>query len=194
MDNWFDRNIPLQKTVNELVLITKAKRGDRDAFGKLYLTYLPGIYRYIFFRVGQRHEDAEDLAETVLVRAWEALDRYRLRKGSFRVWLFVIAHNALVDYYREHAKRAIATINSDVPDETVRGVSPEETLIVSDIAKQLRRALEQLSDEHKQVIVLRYTEDMSYAQIAKITGKRQDALRALHHRALIALKKLIKDI
>ena len=175
----------------DIVAIAKAKRGDRDAFGKLYISYLPGIYRYIFFRVGQRREDAEDLSQTTLIRAWEAIGTYSIRKASFRVWLYAIAHNVLIDHYREQNRHGTAELTTSVVDN---GTSPEEELVTNDVTREVRMALEKLSDDHKQVVILRYIEDLSYSEIAKITGKREDAMRALHHRALLALKKVLQHV
>lgn len=173
----------------DILLITRAKRGDRDAFGKLYLTYLPGIYRYIFFRVGQRHEDAQDLSQTTLIRAWEAIGNYNVRKASFRTWLYTIAHNVVIDHYRENNRHGTAQLTTNIVDE---GASPEEELITNDVTREVRTALEKLSDDHKQIVILRHMEGLSYSQIAKITGKREDAMRALHHRALLALKQILR--
>ncbi|MBI4062350.1 sigma-70 family RNA polymerase sigma factor [Candidatus Gottesmanbacteria bacterium] len=182
------------KFAQELLLISKAKRGDRDAFGKLYLAYLDRVYRYIFFRVGQRREDAEDLSQTTLIRAWGAIGNYSIRKASFRAWLYTIAHNVVIDHYREANRHKTAELTPNIADETSGGVLPEEELETADLTSQVRKALELLSSEHKQIIILRHMEDLSYTEIAKITGKREDAMRALHHRALLALKKVLWHI
>lgn len=173
----------------DIVLIAKAKRGDRDAFGKLYISCLPGIYRYIFFRVGQRREDAQDLSQTTLIRAWEAIGNYSVRKANFRTWLYTIAHNVVIDHYRERNRHGTAQLTTNIVDE---GASPEDELITSDLTEEVRMALELVSGEHKQVVILRHMEGLSYAEIAQITGKREDAMRALHHRALLALKKVLR--
>ncbi len=176
----------------DIVLIAKAKRGDRDAFGKLYISYLPGIYRYIFFRVGQRQEDAEDLSQTTLIRAWEAIGNYSIRKASFRAWLYTIAHNVVIDHYRERNRHATAQLTATIADEMSGGASPEEELVTNDVTEEVRMALEKVSNEHKQVVILRHMEGLSYTEIAQITGKREDAMRALHHRALLALKQVLQ--
>src|SRR5512135_1339680 len=82
-------------------LIARARRGDVQAFGELYEHSLDAIYRYIFYRVGEVAE-AEDLTETVFLKAWEALDRYEVRDVPFTAWLYRIAHNVIIDRHRTH--------------------------------------------------------------------------------------------
>lgn len=178
--------------IEELVLVLRAKQGNTTAFEKLYLTYLPAIYRFMYFRVGRIHEDAEDLTQKALIAAWEALSRYQVRKASFRVWVFAIAHNQLIDHWRKEGKRKTIPVSVQIPDDTTKAF--DEQLIAKDKIKNLEKAIDTLSQEQKEVIILRHMEDLSFKEIAKIMNKREDAVRALLYRATKELKKTATNI
>lgn len=161
----------------------RAKKGDRDAFGALYTKYLDGIYRYTYFRVGKK-EVAEDIAATVFAKAWEKLATYTRVNGSLKAWLYTIAHNQVIDYYRE--KKEHIGIPEHVEDgkESIE-LSVEKKVQVEQILDKVR----QLPEEQQQVILLRFVEDMSHKEISYVLGKREDAVRAQLSRALKALRK-----
>ena len=74
--------------ISDKILVYKAKRGDKEAYGKLYLRYFDAIYRYIFFRVSQNHEEAEDITEIVFFKAWEKFATFDEQPAGFRAWIF----------------------------------------------------------------------------------------------------------
>lgn len=167
----------------EAILVEKSKHGDRDAFGTLYQKYLDGIYRYVYFRVGKR-EVAEDISATVFAKAWEKLSSYTRVDGSLKAWLYTIAHNQVIDYYR--AKKEQLGIPEHIEDgkESIES-SVEKKVQVEQILEEVRK----LPEEQQQVILLRFVEDMSHKQISYVLGKREDAVRAQLSRALKALRK-----
>ncbi|PIY68840.1 RNA polymerase subunit sigma-24 [Candidatus Roizmanbacteria bacterium CG_4_10_14_0_8_um_filter_39_9] len=172
---------------SDIFLIRRLKHGDSDAFGKLYLKYLDSIYRYIYFRVGQKQELAEDLSETVFTKAWENITKFKEHRGTLKAWLYMIAKNVVVDHYRK-AKPTIAL------DENITGVNSviETEIEKNEDIRQLMSCLNQLTTEQKQVITMKYIEDMSNQEIAQILNKQEDAVRALQHRALQKLRELLK--
>lgn len=168
---------------SELVLLAKA--GDADAFGHLYETYLDRIYRYIYFRVTDE-QTAEDLISQVFTKAWENLDRYQPSGRPFIAWLYTIAHNTVIDHYRTR-KDTVAIENtvslaSDAP-------SPHEQVELHFEADNLRAALQTLTPEQQQVVVLKFIAGMSTDEIANQLHKSAGAVRALQMRALQALAK-----
>jgi len=177
---------------NEKILIERAVAGDANAFGELYSRHLDPIYRYIFFRVGEQ-EDAEDLTETVFLKAWEALPGYKDFGNPFSSWLYRIAHNMVVDFHRKIKplpNRSDANLPDEQEDEssnTLRIVIEAEQLV------ELGKAIAQLTAEQQQVIILRFIEGMSHAEIANIIGKNEGTCRMIQHRALVALNKLLGD-
>lgn len=175
------------ETVSDAFFVAKAKRGDKNAFGQLYLKYLDGIYRYIFFRVGERKTDAEDLTETVFFNAWEHIGKYKTIEGNFRAWLYSIAHNTVIDYYRKEKYR-IESLEEYIPDE--RG-SVEDAILKKIETEEVIAALNLLTQEQKDVIILRFIEDLSPKEIAKILKKNEEAIRALQYRAIKELQKIL---
>ncbi len=173
---------------SELVLLAKA--GDAEAFGQLYETYLDRIYRYIYFRVTDE-QTAEDLISQVFTKAWENLDRYQPSGRPFIAWLYTIAHNTVIDHYRTR-KDTVAIENtislaSDAP-------SPHEQVELHFESDNLRAALQTLTPEQQQVIVLKFIAGMSTDEIARHLHKSAGAIRALQMRALQALaKQMEKD-
>src|ERR1051325_1346317 len=105
----------------EARLVQRAVAGDREAFGDLYERHLAAIYRYIFYRVGEARE-AEDLTETVFLKAWQALNGYRPTEAPFAVWLYRIAHNLLVDRHR--TRKEVEPLEDYHPDPS-RASDPE---------------------------------------------------------------------
>lgn len=167
----------------EWVLIQEAKLGDKEAFGRLYQTYVDKIYRFVFFRVGQRKEVAEDLVSDVFLKAWERLETFK--EGSFQAWLYMIARNRVIDYYRSARPRGVL-------DETIRDdANTEEEVLKGLEIEQVKDALSQLTEEQREVIVLKFIEDVSHNEIATILGKRPDAVRALSSRAIKELRLIM---
>jgi len=173
---------------SELVLLAKA--GDAEAFGHLYETYLDRIYRYIYFRVTDE-QTAEDLISQVFTKAWENLDRYQPSGRPFIAWLYTIAHNTVIDHYRTR-KDTVAIENtlslaSDSP-------SPDEQVELHFEADNLRSALQTLTPEQQQVVVLKFIAGLTTDEIAAQLRKSPGAIRALQMRALQALgKQMEKD-
>lgn len=170
-------------------LIARAIAGDRAAFGDLYAHYLPVIYRYVFYRVADVHE-AEDLTETVFVKAWEALDRYRSTEAPFTAWLYRIAHNLLVDRHR--TRKSVEALAEQMPDLTP-GADPASHTDRREQAAALAEALAQLEAAQQEVLTLRFVSNLSHAETAQVMGRSEGAVRVLQHRALAALRRLLVE-
>ena len=167
-------------------LVAKAIAGDREAFGDLYEHYLPAIYRYVFYRVGDAGE-AEDLTETVFVKAWEALERYRPTEAPFAAWLYRIAHNAVANWHRDEARRQALPLNG-VALTDLHAEAPEETLDERRQRELLLRALRRLPGERQQLIILKFVEQMSNVEIGLVMNRSEGAVKSLYHRTLLALR------
>ena len=167
---------------DEADLVRKAKSGDARAFGRLYDSTLDRIYRYVFFRVTDA-ELAEDLTSQVFLKAWENLRRYK-PGGPFVAWLYTIARNTVIDHYR--------TRKQSVPlDQTVIKEDPaldEKVDLKHDIGI-LQEAMQELTEEQREVLTLRFLADMETGEIAERMQKSEGAIRALQMRALQALAK-----
>lgn len=186
MFDWLKSQFVKKAPVEDTIFVEKAKKGDAEAFGQLYLKYLAGIYRYFYFRIGQDRLGAEDLAQQVFFKAWKALPSYKQKGLRFSAWLYAIAHNQLVDTYRSRKETVrLADSYPGEDDPSIKVVTGEEQTL-------LYKSIEALSDDQKQVILLKFVEDFSNREISAITGKREEAIRALQHRALTKLREILE--
>lgn len=176
-----------EQHVQDAQLLARALAGDADAFGDLYERYLDAIYHYVFYRVGGR-EEAEDLTEAVFLRAWQALDKNPPRESPFRLWLYRIAHNAIVDYYRTRKGQAQLEDAAHIPDP-VEG--PEASVARQEQADVLKRTMLQLKEDHQQVLTCRFIAGLTHAETAVIMSRTEEAVRALQYRAIVALRNLL---
>jgi len=169
---------------NDARLVQQAIAGDREAFGDLYELHLDSIYRYIFYRLNDERE-AEDLTETVFLKAWEALNRYRPSEIPFAAWLYRIAHNLLVDRHRTHKR--LDSLDEHYSDPQT---DPETRALHNVDAAVIVQALTQLDPSHQQVLTLRFINGHSHAETAQIMERSETNVRVLQHRALAALRRL----
>lgn len=171
-------------------LVRRAQKNDADAFGEIYDRFVVPIYRYIYYRVAK--SEAEDLTETVFLRAWEKRHSYRKQKGnSFNSWIFRIAHNAVVDFYRANSKVEIVELSEDIP-EIKRTVDPVANLDSKFEQQNLIRALRELPAIQQQVVVLKFVNGFENNEIAEILEKSVGAVRVIQFRALNRLKDLLE--
>jgi len=174
----------------EDLLVDRARRGDSDAFGQLYELHLDRIYRYVVFRVASPTE-AEDLTEHVFLKAWEAIRRYENRGLPFAAWIYRLAHNAVIDHYR--VKRPSTPIDEtfDLEDEKQDVVTAIELQVDN---AELRNAIQHLTPTHQTVVLLRFVEGLSHAEVGRILGKSEGAVRVIQHRALAAMARQLKHL
>ena len=166
----------------------RAAQRDRAAFGALYRRYLDRVYGYCFYLLGDHH-DAEDVTERTFVSALAAIDGFRDEGATFRAWLFRIAHNQLVNALRSRHRQRAASLEAVTEPRTV--ADPAGLLGLAEEARGLRRALEQLSDDRRQVVVLRFVDGLSAREIGAVIGRSEGAVRVLQHRALRQLAEML---
>ncbi|MDP3795100.1 MAG: sigma-70 family RNA polymerase sigma factor [bacterium] len=172
-------------------LLARVKNGDDAAFDLVYERYFTPVFRYIVLRVRNR-ELAEDLTQTVFLKAWQARDRYTNaigRDSAALAYLFTIARNAVIDYHRRKkevpmadAEKVFAAIPDDRPDPEKRAENRQR-------AAELYRAMACLSNDQQEVVLLRYINDLATGDIARLMGKTEEAVRQLQCRALKALRR-----
>src|SRR5438105_238397 len=172
---------------NEAELAQKASMHDQAAFAELYNAYVEKIYKYIYYKVSNP-SDAEDLCEQVFLKAWEAIGRYTWCGYPFSSWLYKLAHNLVVDYYRTRREAMPITDLLSTPDEPV---DPENRLYQSLEAEELGEAIQHLTAEQRQVISLKFMEGYDNSDIAQIMNKKESAIRALQYRALRSLQSIL---
>lgn len=175
---------------DEARLVQRAKEGDPGAFSEIYARCQPAIYRYIFYRVGDA-ATAEDLTSEVFVRLVEKIDRFNYRGRPILAWLYTIARNLISDYIRR-----VQRFPSTIP----LGEQPEAQLPnpgwhadITLTQQMLASALIHLTEEQRQVIILRFVEGMDSKAVAQVMGKSLGAIKALQHRALVALRQILEQ-
>lgn len=176
------------QVTNERALLELAKQYDEVALGELYDRYAPRIYAYIYRRVGNAHL-AEDLTSDVFVRVIQAIQSERFWHTSFQAWLYRIAHNLVVDHYRRQPPAAELELN----EELVAAKDNPDSAVAERLShRRLRAAISQLTSDQQQVLALRFGEEMTARKVAEIMDKSTGAIEALQHRALAALRRILK--
>lgn len=159
----------------------RAAQRDRAAFGALYRRYVERIYGYCFYLLGDHH-DAEDATERTFLAALAAIDRFRDEGAGFRPWLFRIAHNELANSLRQRGRRRGEPL--DEASEPISDGDPARLIGLADDVRRLRRAVSELPDERRQVVILRFVDGLSAREIGAVLGRSEGAVRVLQHRAL----------
>lgn len=177
-----------EKTVDIDLLINGAVSGDADDFGRLYDLYVERVYRHIYYRVGN-NRDAEDLTQQVFIRAWKAIGRYQKTTSPFLAWLMRISHNIVIDHYR--SKKDITYLDSELVYKDSAS-SPEQLAEEHFNQQQLRKVILRLPDDQQQVVLMRFIEGFTYAEIASTLGKREGTIRVILHRALKKMQRILE--
>lgn len=178
----------MRTSVNITKLVTDARNGDKEAFGTLYDTYLDAVYRFVFFRIGIK-EEAEDITETTFVSVFTHIDTYKEHGLPFEAWLFRIARNKIIDYYRK--KKQTVTLDAVVGlEDTKQG--PEKKTEIALTKEMVMKKLRELPDTYQEIIILKYIEERDNEEISTILDKPVDQVRVLQSRALARLRTLLQ--
>jgi RNA polymerase sigma-70 factor (ECF subfamily) len=167
-------------------ILAAASQGDREAFGLLYERYVERIYNYIYYRTGNVL-DAEDLTERVFMRALHHITNYRDRGLPFTAWLYRIAHNLVANWYRDNSRRKEIPLD-DALLNPHSGDHPEHELLAAEEHERLMRVVRQLPAERQQVIILKFVDRLSNAEIGEIMGRTEGAIKSLYHRTLLSIR------
>jgi RNA polymerase sigma-70 factor (ECF subfamily) len=171
-------------------LVERAQAGDRQALEELYLLHFDRIYSYLHMSVGNRH-DAEDLTTQTFMKMLESIKGFRWRAAPFSAWLFRIAHNLAMDHFRA-ARRWQP--EEDVPEPAGETEPSAEAAALQSIGRQsMLELIEDLSQEQKQVLTLKFVFNLPNAEVATVLGKTEGAVKSLQHRALVSLQKHISQ-
>ena len=170
---------------DEATLVSQAKAGDEKAFTRLYDGYVERVYRYVYFRVS---DDAatEDLVSQVFLKAWQHLDRYKHGSSPFIAWLYAIARNLVIDYYRSKKDLIPLEAAAALPADAQ---SPDEQVELRFDLEAMRDALQCLSADQQQALILKYIAGLPNDTIAKIMNKQAGTIRGLQMRGLQVLAK-----
>ena len=171
---------------SEISVILRAKKGEEHAFGELYELYFDRIFKFIYYRVSHK-EVAEDLTEDVFIKAWVNIKT--VKENSFSGWLYQIAKNKVIDYYRQKK----VTVNLEEIQnilESDENLSEKTNTVIEQ--KIFLKALKQLTPEQQIIIKLKFIEDLGNAEISELISKSEGSIRVVQHRAILKLQELIK--
>ncbi len=175
---------------HEDTLVEQAKT-DPEAFGQLYELYVEKIYNYIYYRIGNHH-DAEDLTAKVFHRALNHIPRYNNKGVPFAAWLYRIAHNLVANWHRDHSRRQVVALDSTRLTGDKRE-NPAHAAEQTNERELLLAAIQKLPAERQELLMLKFVERLSNAEIGQLMGRSEGAIKALYHRTLVSLKELLAD-
>jgi RNA polymerase sigma-70 factor (ECF subfamily) len=171
--------------MDDTELIERAKT-DKEAFGELYELYVDRIYNYVYYRTGNV-EDAEDLTARIFFKAMQHIGNYHDRGVPFSAWLYRIAHNLVANWHRDRSRRKIISL-----DDIVQWQAPEKgpefvTQLMED-KDALLAAIRRLPADRQELLILKFVERLSNAEIGEIMGRSEGAIISLYHRTLLSLR------
>jgi len=167
-------------------LVQRAKERDEAALTQLYEANFDKIYRYVVLKIGDRTE-AEDMTQQVFLKAFKSISGYKPKGSPFSSWLFRIAHNQVVDYWRKKSKQATVPLEETIAGRSDPGADVERKMDIENLVA----ATKQLTSLQREVISLRFAGGLSVAQVAKLMGKSEGAIKALQHSAVVSLRKML---
>lgn len=169
-------------------LIERVQNGDLEAFGVIYDRYFDRVYAYVFRQVGTP-ADADDITAGIFLEAIQKIDSFTWRGAGFSGWIFTIARNDVMDFFRKNGGRRRETAMTDEVDRMPSGAETDSQLERKWDEEHLRRAVLMLPDDQQQVILLKLMLNLSNKQVGEILEKSEGAVKALRHRAIKSLKK-----
>ena len=173
--------------------VGRMRAGDRDAVGEIYRELAPPIRGWL--RTQVRHgEVADDLTEQTFVELVRATDTTFADGAAVRAWLFRAARNNLIDWRRRAARRADHELAPEVADaQPDPDPSPEQTVLQQDAVDEVLDAMQELSEDQQEVLRLRLLGQLSGLEVAELTGRTEGAVRALQHRGLRSLARVLEQ-
>ena len=172
---------------DEESLVRRAQQHDQVALTQLYEENFDRIYRYIVLKIGDRTE-AEDMTQQVFLNVLKSISSYKWQGMPFKSWLYRIAHNQIVDYLRRKSRRTTVPLDESMPSF---GSGPEHIAERRVEIEELAVAARKLTIAQQEVISLRFAAELSVAEVARVMGKSEGAVKALQHSAIVALRKVL---
>jgi RNA polymerase sigma-70 factor (ECF subfamily) len=181
----------VQDVKDEHALVEEAKSSP-EAFGLLYERYVDKIYNYVYYRTGNHH-DAEDLTAKVFYQAMNHIARYVQRGAPFSSWLYRIAHNLVANWHRDRSRRTIVSLDQ-LASVGQRGEDgPFQQTAKNEQQDVLLKAIRHLPDDRQQLLILKFVERLPNAEIGRIMGRSEGAIKSLYHRTLLSLRQDLGD-
>jgi len=168
---------------NDLSLISACQAGDAQAFGQLYDRYFKKIYSFVYYKISHK-ENTEDLVSDIFYKALNNLSKFNSRKGSFNSWLYRIARNTVIDYYRTNKNSQDIETVSDLSFSTELGDDLDRSFQIAEIEDKMKL----LNDAQREIIILRVWQQLSYKEISEIVGKSEANCKMIFSRGIKELR------
>jgi RNA polymerase sigma-70 factor (ECF subfamily) len=173
---------------DDAILVAQAKQGEPAAFELIYDQHRQPIFNYIYFRVGDS-KLAEDLTSDVFVRMVDKIDTYTQNGRPLAAWLYTIARNLVIDHHRRDNQLDWVPLDERLIES--KDHNPDKATDHGLLQECLMKALQHLTEDQRQVILLKFMERRSNAEVGSILGKTEGSIKSLQHRALAALKRAL---
>lgn len=179
--------------LEDTALVELAKT-DKDAFGEIYERYVERIYKYIYYRVGNKH-DTEDLTSRVFFRALAHVESYEDRGVPFQAWLYRIAHNLVANHHRDRSRRKIIPLEEYITSGIFASSEdgPERITEDAEERERLLASIRRLPDDRQQLLLLKFVDRLSNVEIGEIMGRTEGAVKSLYHRTLLTLREELSN-
>ena len=187
--------LPLAKKFKDKQILSRLKNKDKEVFIKVYDDFAGDIYRFVYFKVGHV-EEAKDLTSMIFLKTWNHIQNNSLTSSStLRALLYKIARTSIVDYYRETGGKLEVSLDDE---DNHLEILDENQDLESDMDRnadllRIKSKLPLLKEEYREIIVLKFINDLDIDEISEVTGKTKGNVRVLLHRSLAALKDLIEE-
>ena len=174
--------------------LSRLKGRDKEVFTKVYDDNVSDIHRFVYFKIGSR-EEANDLTSIIFLKTWDHIQKNTLEDAkTLRALLYKVARNAIIDYYREKgSQKPISLDDEKNPVDIASDINQDEKLDQDTDLKRIISQLPFLKEEYREIIIMRFINDLSLEEISDVTQKSRGNVRVLLHRALTALKELIEE-
>ena len=182
---FFQRSRKNYKALSDSELVDLAG-SDKEAFGELYERYITKIYNYVYYRTGNA-QDAEDLTAKVFFRAMSHIQHYEDKGVPFQAWLYRIAHNLVANFHRDQGRRKIIPLD-DYVAQSLKSEAPDRQAEANEEQEQLLAAIRRLPAERQELLLLKFIEQKSNAEIGDMMSRTEGAIKSLYHRTLLALR------
>lgn len=172
--------------LSDSAALARAAQGDKEAFGVLYERYVDRIYTYIYYRTGNSF-DAEDLTARVFLRALRHIPKYQDRGLPFSAWLYRIAHNLVANWHRDNSRRTRIPLRDGIFDYSQTELPENEVLRIEE-RERLMEVIRSLPQDRQQLLIHKFLDHYSNAEIGQIMDRTEGAIKSLYHRTLLALR------
>lgn len=181
--------------LNDKNLIQKYLDGDESIFSLIVDIYLKSILNFSYKLVGSQ-KDAEDITQEVFLKVWKSLKKFDIEK-SFKTWIFAIARNTCIDFLRKKKEIPISYFDDEEGDNILEdslvdnGLKPDEVFMVGENKEMIENALSKISFMQKEVLILRYMNEMTFDEISEILNIPLNTIKSHHSRALIKMRNIL---